>query len=121
MVMGVLKPGVTDSVDPGNDRFVDWLYGLVDEVREDCGLSERQSYKVVSIIVEQVQKEYGGQRPYVNAPSNRERVWALWAAGHDMTSIAKQLDISEAWVRRILKKQTNLPSSSASPVESCQS
>ena len=99
-----------------SDRFVDWFYELVGDVRETCDLSERQSAQVVQVIIERVQQQHGGQRVYVHRGSNAARILQRWQAGGDVTAISTELGVSSAYVRRVVsgsqKNERNLPVSS---------
>ena len=84
------------------DRFVDWAFKLTSDVRQETGLSEKKSAEVVSVIIERIQQEYGGGRPYINVRPKSASILKRWAQGWTVSKIAADVECSECWVRKVV-------------------
>lgn len=90
------------------DRFVDWLFELTDDVREGVGLPEKSAAQAVEIIIARVQQQYGGKRPYVHSASHGAKKTAIlqrWQNGWDVKKIAVDVGCTESWIRRVLNEE----------------
>ena len=95
---------------PESDRFVDWLYGLVDDVRKQCGLSERESARVVRLIMHEVQENYGGQEVYVHSQTRAATILKNWEEGGSIESIAVEVGVAVPYVRQVIRRANKNPS-----------
>ena len=84
------------------DRFIDWMYQLTGEIREQAGLTEKKSAEVLALVVSRVQQEYGGRTPYVHSQTKTESILRRWRDGWSVKKIAADIECTEDWVRRVV-------------------
>ena len=105
MVARAQRVQVDIQADLQRDRFIDWLFNLTAKVGKSTGLSEKESAEALKVIIGEVQREYGGMRPYVHArgrPCKRSAIIQRWVDGFSVSKIAADVGCSEDWVRKVV-------------------